>query len=74
MTDGSFNKFNVILCRNVMIYFNSALQARVHTLFYESLRRFGVLVIGRKESLRGTVHERDYEAIDARERIFRRTT
>ena len=36
-TDGSFNEFNVILCRNVMIYFNTELQARVHQLFYESL-------------------------------------
>lgn len=74
VTDGSFNEFNVILCRNVMIYFNSTLQARVHGLFYESLRRFGVLVIGRKESLKTTPHEHDYEALDARERIYRRKT
>lgn len=72
VTDGSFNEFNVILCRNVMIYFNRALQARVHGLFHESLHRFGVLALGRKETLRGTVHERDYEPIDNRERIFRR--
>jgi chemotaxis protein methyltransferase CheR len=54
VTDGSFNEFNVILCRNVMIYFDEQLQARVHRLFYESLRRFGILALGRKESLRGT--------------------
>lgn len=72
VTDGSFNEFNVILCRNVMIYFNKALQTRVHNLFYDSLRRFGVLVLGRKESIKHTVHESDYEAIDGRERIFRR--
>lgn len=36
-TDGSFNEFHVILCRNVMIYFNKALQERVHNLIYESL-------------------------------------
>jgi len=70
--DGSFNEFNVILCRNVMIYFDRVLQARVHRLLYDSLRRFGILGIGRKESLRGTVHEKDYEPINARERIFRR--
>jgi chemotaxis protein methyltransferase CheR len=74
VTDGSFNEFNVILCRNVMIYFNSTLQARVHRLFYDSLRRFGVLVIGRKESLKATVHEHDYEILDGRERIYRRKT
>lgn len=71
-TDGSFNEFNVILCRNVMIYFNPTLQARVHNLFYESLRRFGVLVLGHKESLKGTVRETSYEELDGRERIYRK--
>ena len=71
-TDGSFNEFNVILCRNVMIYFNDQLQDRVHQLFYSSLRRYGVLGLGRKESLHGTPHEADYEVIDDGERIFRR--
>lgn len=72
VTDGSFNEFNVILCRNVMIYFNKELQTRVHNLFYDSLRRFGILVLGRKESLKHTVHEKDYEVLDSREKIFRR--
>jgi chemotaxis protein methyltransferase CheR len=72
VTDGSFNEFNVILCRNVMIYFNDQLQNRVHKLLYSSLRRYGVLGLGRKESLRGTPHEPDYETIDESERIFRR--
>ncbi len=71
-TDGSFNEFNVILCRNVMIYFNPTLQTRVHNLFYESLRRFGVLVLGHKESLKGTVREASYEELDGRERIYRK--
>lgn len=74
VTDGSFNEFNVIICRNVMIYFNSTLQTRVHRLFFESLHRFGVLAIGRKETLRTTVHEHDYEPLDSRERIYRRKT
>ena len=39
--DRSFNTFNVILCRNVMIYFDRPLQDRVHELFYESLERLG---------------------------------
>lgn len=72
VTDGSFNEFNLILCRNVMIYFNETLQDRVHRLLYASLRRYGVLALGRKESLRGTPHERDYEPIDDPERLFRR--
>ena len=74
VTDGSFNEFNLILCRNVMIYFNGALQDRVHRLIYDSLRRFGVLALGNKESIRGTPYERDYAELDAREKLYRRTS
>jgi chemotaxis protein methyltransferase CheR len=72
VTDGSFNEFNVILCRNVMIYFDRELQGTVHRLFYASLRRFGILALGRRESLRGTEHEGDYAELDPVERIYRR--
>jgi chemotaxis protein methyltransferase CheR len=72
VTDGSFNEFNLILCRNVMIYFNEQLQNRVHQLLFASLRRYGVLGLGRKESLRGSPHEREYEVLDDNERLFRR--
>jgi chemotaxis protein methyltransferase CheR len=72
VSDGSFNEFNLILCRNVMIYFNDALQDRVHRLLFASLRRYGVLGLGRKESLRGTPHDHEYETIDESERLFRR--
>lgn len=72
VTDGSFNEFNLILCRNVMIYFNDALQSRVHNLLHASLRRYGYLALGRKESLRGTPHEADYDPVDEGERIFKR--
>ncbi|MBI5518399.1 MAG: protein-glutamate O-methyltransferase CheR [Deltaproteobacteria bacterium] len=74
VTDGSFNEFNVILCRNVMIYFNKSLQDRVHGLLYRSLSRLGVLGLGRKESLRFTPHETFYEALDEPERLYRRAT
>jgi chemotaxis protein methyltransferase CheR len=75
VTDSSFNEFNIIFCRNVMIYFNQALQARVHDLLYSSLRRLGVLALGRKETLRGaTPHDRSYEELDARERIYRKVS
>lgn len=70
--DSSFNEFNVVLCRNVMIYFNKALQDRVHALLYESLARHGVLALGRRESLRFTPHEDDYEVLDERTRLFRK--
>src|SRR5947208_2908186 len=45
VSDRSFNEFNVIVCRNVMIYFDRALQQRVHDLFYESLVTSGVLAV-----------------------------
>ena len=72
VTDGPFNEFNVILCRNVMIYFNRTLQARVHDLFRQSLGMFGVLVLGGKESIRFVPGEDCYEAVDERQRIYRR--
>jgi chemotaxis protein methyltransferase CheR len=72
VTDGSFNEFHVILCRNVMIYFNKALQARVHNLIYESLTMFGVLGLGNKESLRFTPREGFYEELDQRDRLYRK--
>ena len=72
VTDSSFNEFHVILCRNVMIYFNKALQARVHNLIYESLTMFGVLGIGNKESLKFTPREDSYEELDPRDRLYRK--
>ncbi|HEY9846425.1 MAG TPA: protein-glutamate O-methyltransferase CheR, partial [Candidatus Caenarcaniphilales bacterium] len=71
-TDGSFNEFNVILCRNVLIYFNPLLQARVHHLLYESLCNFGVLGLGRQETLKLTLHEKDYKEVAKREKLYQR--
>ena len=72
-SDRSFNEFNVILCRNVLIYFGRELQRKVHNLFYESLARFGVLALGQKETLRFTDVDDCYEVLDEREKIYRRT-
>lgn len=70
--DGSFNEFNLVICRNVMIYFDLELQARTHQLVLQSLRRGGYLCLGRRESLRGCPSPEAYEVIDEKERIFRR--
>lgn len=72
VTDASFNEFHLILCRNVLIYFNAHLQQRVHDLMYESLAEGGVLVLGRQESLRLTPHELSYRVLDRREKIYQR--
>jgi len=71
-TDSSFNEFQVVLCRNVMIYFNKTLQARVHNLIYDSLSMFGVFGIGNKESLRFTSRESFYEELDDKNKLYRK--
>jgi chemotaxis protein methyltransferase CheR len=70
--DGSFNEFNIILCRNVLIYFSKSLQNRVHQLFYQSLVPFGILGLGSKESLQFTPHEKDFEQLEVGWRLYRR--
>jgi chemotaxis protein methyltransferase CheR len=72
VSDGPFNDFNVIVCRNVMIYFGKGLQERVHDLFYESLETFGVLALGHKESIRFTPHEKCFEELNPKERLYRK--
>jgi chemotaxis protein methyltransferase CheR len=72
VTDGSFNEFHLIVCRNVMIYFGSALQEEVLQLFGDSMTRFGILALGRKESIRRSRHADEYESLDEVEKIFRR--
>jgi chemotaxis protein methyltransferase CheR len=72
VSDRSFNEFHLILCRNVMIYFNQALRERVHQLLYASLTMFGVLGLGMRESLRFTSMEPSYQAVDAAVRLYRR--
>jgi chemotaxis protein methyltransferase CheR len=70
--DRAFNTFNVIWCRNVMIYFDRALQNRVHELFHTSLERSGILALGHKESIRFTGFEEAYEELDVHEKLYRR--
>ena len=72
VSDGSFNEFHGILCRNVLIYFGNPLQQRVHELFHDSLVNFGVLALGHKETIRFTPLEHCYEPIDSREKLYRR--
>jgi chemotaxis protein methyltransferase CheR len=72
VSDGAFNEFNLIVCRNVMIYFGRALQDRVHKLFYDSLESLGVLALGHKESIRFSPHEGCYAELDAHEKLYRK--
>ena len=49
--DSSFNEFDIIICKNVIIYFNQELQEKVFGLFYDSLKFGGHLVLGKSESI-----------------------
>jgi len=71
-TDGVFGEMNLIICRNVLIYFNKDLQNRVVGLFCNSLCRNGFLCLGSKETIRFTEYENDFEPFVAHEKIYRK--
>ena len=71
-SDESFNEFQLIVCRNVMIYFDRSLQSRVHELFYSSLARFGLLALAQRESIRFSPFDDRYEELNPRERLYRK--
>ena len=71
VTDSSFNEFHLILCRNVLLYFNDLMQARIHHLINESLIiPNGLLVLGRQEFLPLTAS--NYISLDAEEKIYQK--
>ena len=61
VSDSSFNEFQLILCRNVLIYFDKDLQNKVFKLFDDSLQPFGFLALGAKETLRFSNVEHRYK-------------
>jgi chemotaxis protein methyltransferase CheR len=72
VSDGAFNEFHAIVCRNVLIYFDRTLQERVLALFDESLVNFGVLALGQKETLRFSSFATHYEELDPVQKIWRK--
>jgi chemotaxis protein methyltransferase CheR len=73
VSDSDFNEFHLIVCRNVMIYFDRSLQDKVIDLLHRSLVHFGLLALGQKETLRFSNRAGDFEELDPREKIYRRT-
>ncbi len=73
VSDRSFNEFDLILCRNVMIYFDQALQDRAIALFDASLARLGYLALGSKETLKFSALGKRYEQIPG-EKIWKKLT
>lgn len=71
-TDGVFAEMNIIICRNVLIYFNKDLQNKVMKLFYDSLCPGGFLCLGPKESLRFTDYADKFDIVGEKERIYRK--
>ena len=71
VSDRSFNEFQLILCRNVMIYFDKELQDRVLQLFHQSLEPLGFLALGSKETLRFSDIASSYKQI-GKEKIWRK--
>jgi chemotaxis protein methyltransferase CheR len=72
VTDKSFNEFQLVICRNVLIYFTPRLQNEVLNLFYESLCPFGFLGLGSKESLLFAEKRKLFEVVDGKEKLYRK--
>jgi chemotaxis protein methyltransferase CheR len=72
VTDGVFNEMHVIVCRNVMIYFDNELQAKVLNLFHKSLRPGGVLCLGTKESIKDKENSVNFKALESNLKIYRK--
>lgn len=72
VNDGIFNQMHLIICRNVLIYFNKELQNHVLTLFSDSLIHNGILLLGNKESLDFSKVSKEFEVISGKNKVFRK--
>ncbi|MCP8686432.1 CheR family methyltransferase [Marinobacterium sedimentorum] len=72
VTDSDFAETHMVVCRNVLIYFNADLQNKVYGLFNGSLVKGGVLCLGRKESLRFSNYRDRYSDMDKDQKIYRK--
>jgi chemotaxis protein methyltransferase CheR len=71
-TDSEFGEMNLIMCRNVLIYFDDDLENRVFGLFNNSLVRQGFLCLGSKESVTFSKYAKYFEEFVAKEKIYRK--
>ncbi|WP_286590471.1 protein-glutamate O-methyltransferase CheR [Sphingobacterium sp. N143] len=72
VSDGVFNEFQLITCRNVLIYFDTDLQDRVLDLFYHSLCHLGFLCLGSKESLINYKHAAKFKIVNKKHNIYQK--
>lgn len=72
VSDGIFNEFQLITCRNVLIYFNKQLQDHVFNLLHGSLSLFGFLCLGSKETLRTENLREKFRLINKKHNIYQK--
>lgn len=72
VSDKVFNEFQLVVCRNVLIYFDPDLQDHVISLLYNSLCPLGFLCLGSKETIRSTTLTAKFRVIDARQKIYQK--
>jgi chemotaxis protein methyltransferase CheR len=72
VTDGVFSEVHLVLCRNVLIYFNNTLQNRVLNLFHASLLHGGFLALGSKESLQQSDIRDRFQELEPMWKIYRK--
>ncbi|HEX7367838.1 MAG TPA: CheR family methyltransferase [Pelobium sp.] len=71
-SDGVFNEFQLVICRNVLIYFNLELQTKVINLLVDSLCVFGFLCLGSKEVIRNDELQQRLKVIDKKQNIYQK--
>ena len=72
VTDQVFNQMHLIICRNVLIYFNNELQTKVFELFSNSLRPRGFMCLGTKESIKGNDISNAFETYESNLKVYRK--
>ena len=72
VSDSSFNEFQLILCRNVLIYFEKNLQDKALRLFDESIVKLGFLALGSRESIKYAAITANYQQLENKEKIWRK--
>lgn len=72
VTDSVFNEFHLILCRNVLIYFNTDLKQRVYTLLDNSLALFGVLGFGKRETIQLSPYKKNYQPLNDKAPLYQK--
>jgi chemotaxis protein methyltransferase CheR len=72
VTDGVFGEMHLIVCRNVLIYFDKTLQSQVLKLFADSLSHGGFLCLGSKETLQFSEVQDLFKEVDDQERIYQK--